>query len=714
MALACALALAAAGGPGPALALEGRAEVRGNTQEGVALGLDYRTSTLTETYQLGQRRGFSPRWDVRAGYLVRRENTESRSGDLSTDLRRVSLLPDFGLSFRNDFLRAGLTGSGLRKDEFLQDEAMRRDDRLDSGAWVRAVTTAVETEVRWQLTRAWRYEAAGDRRTEDDILSASALARPSASDEVSYKFTNADHEVPTSGSFTRFRTHALTYGGSHDFAGGRGRAYLQVRSSHFRQENRYGDGARELLQPIFAGLMLDDTPQISDPLEPEAVAVAGLTDGDRQGATTVQIGDSAPAVREFGGDYRNLILEFGETIAVSHAVLYVDARVDFPQFMQWQVYATEDPERRDWGLALSPAAVTAAYREWENGEQGWEFTFAAPASARSVKFVDVKTGPTEPELAVTELEVYTTAQGASYASTLVRHRLIGEVGYQAAADLHLRYSTDLSQRRFEDESRNLTGSNHTFGGQWTPGTWTLGAQHSLSRLGSDRETTTDADNQLVSLSSDPARDVQGKLTWARFADRSAGRDQVTSNWTIDGNWDIAPDLVLHQRAGVGTRSFELTATSTRSWFVMVEMRGAPKPNLNLDLRRSDRWSESETGGTGFTTFNETEFLVDWSLLPLVNWSSMTRYQVRGDRDDWLLRNNVSWSPAPGGRLSLQVFASDYQDTALSIIQRGGGASLVWRPFARMTLEGGAEELYTRQGGERNSPTNVHFRGNWTF
>lgn len=699
----------------PALALTGRAEVRGNTQEGVALGQSYRTQTLAETYQLGQRFAISPMWEFRSGYLARRENTESRSGLIRTKIKRVSLIPDLGLSFRKDPIRAGLTGNALRRDEFLEADAIRRDDRLDLGGWAKALTGPADVEARWQQTRAWRHEQADDRETRDTMVSLSALAHVSERDELSYKFSNLDHDVLTTDSFNRFRTHALSYSGDRAFAANKGRAFLQVRSSHFRQENRYGGGGSlELLQPIWGGFMLDDTPEISDPLEPEATALPSLFDNDRGTATTLDIGDAAAAVREFGGDYRNLVYEFGETRQVVTATVYVDTRLDFPEFMAWLVFVTTDPERRDWGTALGPGVVTAVYREWETGQQGWEFTFATPVDARSIKFVDVKRGPTAPNIAVTELEVYGPGPESAFASTLVRHRLIGEVGYQLTPDLHVRYNTDLSLRRFEDKERNLTGTNHTFGAQWRRGTWLLAGQHTINRLTSERETNTDANSQFVSLASDPARDLQGKLTWNRYADRSAGRDQVTNNWTAEGTWDIAPALVFQQRAGVGSRSFAAQDGTASTWFVVLGLRGSPKPNLSVDLRRSDRWAESEAGGTGFTTFNDTDLMVDWSLLPVVNWASLTRYQVRGDRSDWLVRNNVSWSPWPGTRLTPQFFVSDYQDTALDTMQRGGGASLTWRPFARLTIEGGAEELYIRQGGERNTPTNLHFRGNWTF
>ena len=106
---------------------------------------------------------------------------------------------------------------------------------------------------------------------------------------------------------------------------------IDAQASHFRQDGEQVlPGGERLLQPLWGGFSLDDTPEFQDILEPDPVQDTRLYDGDRDARSGVNIGDSAPPVQEYGGDWRNIIFDFGEPERITAAVLYVDTRVGFP------------------------------------------------------------------------------------------------------------------------------------------------------------------------------------------------------------------------------------------------------------------------------------------------------------------------------------------------------------------------------------------------
>lgn len=695
------------------MAIDGRVEVRGARRGGVISGLDFTTTTLNEDYQVGQRIGLAPRLLLQTGYLARRENIKSSGAGLDSETERVSLVPSLSLAYQTGWLRCGAGGDGFRKDEFFQGGTSRRDDRLNYSIWARSDAGKVNVDTRWQETRAWRHETLADSELQDRSFNLTAAYRNARAGNLTYQFSDTDHENVLQESANRFRTHDLSYSGSSGFAGDRGRSSIQLRTTHFQQRNIYREGtSRQLLVPLWAGYLLDDTPETWDPLEDDPQQVASLADNDRLGSTGINLGDDAPTVREFGGDFRNLIFDFGEAEPIIGATLYVDRILDFPELMTWAAYATNDPEGREYGGALG--GVAAVYREFPTGEQGWEFTFAEPVSARFIKFVDTKLGQTGPGIFVTELEVYRAATTSETRQTTRRHRLIGELGYDLRTNLDVSYNTDISLQEFEDSARDLNGQYHIFGARWRPGTWSLSGRYMINKLTRDGRASTDATSEQLSLASDQARKGRLRLSWLRTDDRSAGRNQTTDNYTLQGSWDLFPDLEIVQQMGYGSRDFQLEDTGSSTWFTTTSVRGSPRRSVQVDLRRTDRWVTEQTGGSGFTEFNQTEGILSWALLPLLRWSSLARYQQRGGDSDWVLRNSLSWSPLPGGRLVPQFYLNDYQDTATEIIQRGGGANLTWRATGRLLLEGGAEWQYTRQLGQRSTPVNLHFRGNWTF
>ena len=58
-------------------------------------------------------------------------------------------------------------------------------------------------------------------------------------------------------------------------------------------------------------------------------------------------------VRQYGGDYRNLIFDFGEIEEMSQILVYVDREVRFPDLNQWLVYVSDDPEGSRLGAGIA-------------------------------------------------------------------------------------------------------------------------------------------------------------------------------------------------------------------------------------------------------------------------------------------------------------------------------------------------------------------------
>ena len=72
----------------------------------------------------------------------------------------------------------------------------------------------------------------------------------------------------------------------------------------------------QYLLPSAGGFWIDDSPSLLDPLEAQPELVPALYDNDRTTSTTINLGDEAPRGRDYGGDYRNIYLDFGEPVTM--------------------------------------------------------------------------------------------------------------------------------------------------------------------------------------------------------------------------------------------------------------------------------------------------------------------------------------------------------------------------------------------------------------
>jgi hypothetical protein len=695
------------------LALDGRIDLSNTAQAGGAGLTAYSTRTFQETYRVGERGRLFARWQFEADVNARRQWLDSSTG--LSHLETVT--PTFGLSYSSRSLRGGITGQASRRDDFPTGGVSRRDDYAQSEAWARAEAQWARLEAHLLEIRSWRSSPGTERRdTREHQQSLLAELRPLGNQELRYQFNRQDQEAPASDQETEYLSHDLRLRSQFGFAGERGRVAIDARVGTFDQRTTIaGDGATVLVPPIWGGVALDDTPEMQDLLEESPVAVVGLYDGDRDAATAVNIGDNASVVRQYGGDYRNLIFDFGDAEEFQRVVVYVDQLVRFPARLQWLVFVSDDPEGRDWGTALSPGQVTAVYEQLENNRQGWLVTFVAPVRHRYLKLVDVKLGETEPDLFVTEMEVFgpvAGSQDSELSSTLVRHRVEGDVGYNVVPTVKLTYALELQGKNYDRDGRDVDGQSHRYGLDWRPGAWWLGASYQTHRIVNDAGRNTNVRSQQLSLGNDRAGALRTRLSWSRVDDRSYTGQDLTNSYTGDLGWDLAPQLTLTQTVSHGVRDGREGTADSRSWVSVTDLHGVPWPTLDLLLRRADRWVTAPAG-SGFTSYNDTEFGANWTPVTYVTLASQVSYEERDDAA-WVVRNTLSWTPLPGGSVSLRLYVLDYQDTRSDYAQRGGGLNGVWRARSHLRFEGGAEWTVLTQDGERNTPQIWNARGTWTF
>lgn len=698
-----------------ARALDGRIAVQGTRQDGGAGDTAYQTSTLLENYSLSQRHVFPGNLVFQIDFITRRQTLDSTTPLGSSDSRIVSLLPNASLTYRSRGLRAGLLARALRKDTFGSGNTSWRDENADFGAWLRREWAWLDLDGKLQETTARRQADLDDRDTREHNQSAGVALRPTDQDELRYRFSRNVQELRLDGTELAFQGHNLQYRGGREFHDGRGRVNLDARTSFLNQTSTFaGTAGLEYSAPIWGGYSLDGTPEEQDILEPEPTAVPSLFDQDRDTPTEINLGDAQPVVRQFGGDYRNLIYDFGDTEPLDQVIIYVDTVVDFPTLMQWRFFTSDDPEGRDWSNELDAGQFTAAWFELADGRQGWRVDLTATIAHRRIKLVNIKLGVTEPDIRVTELEVYRlTAEGRpDLEQNVRRHRLQGDVSYDLTAALQLQYSTNLTGRHFTGTGRDVTGSSHRFGAHLVSGGWRLAASHELNRVRNSTGQDTDANSQFVSLTSTAAGNLRTRLSWSRTDDRSWTLQNLTHTAAGEVTWQAAPRLVISQKVAYGTRDALSLGVESRSWTLSTTLRGRPRPSLEIQLRRDDRWV-SEEAGADFSSFNNTELQSTWALRPLLTLTSQVLYQMRRN-DDLMARNTLTWTPLPGGSIGLRLSAHDLQDTRSDWFQRGGGGTVTWRPRPRLFLESGIEWVLVKQADQRNTPTNLQFRGSWTF
>jgi hypothetical protein len=700
--------------PGEAWALDGRLDVRGSRNEGLAGTDAFTTSILRRDVSFEQQVRLSPNLLLRADYRDLNEWSESRSDLFRSEYDTRTLLPSLSLNFRSRNFRSGLSVDGSRRDYDGAGFGNRRDERLEGAAYLQYNFTRGNFTLRANDTSSDRRSDFGDRIENHDRSLRSGLQYDTTLGEFQYTGTVSRDEAITAGIRRDRTTHGLRYRGAGSWNQGRARASLEARTDLFDETTVSELSVTSMrLTPIFTGYALDDTPEQIDPLEPDPAPLPELSDADRDTPSPLDIGDDAAPVREYGGDYRNLVIDFGDPQAVGSARLYVDRIVRFPEFLQWRLYTSDDPLGIDW-TEVAPGTLAAAWREWTDGRQGWDLTLAAPVTARRFKFVDVKTGPTEPAIFLNELELYDPLPSTErrVESSSRRHRLLGTVAYDLTRRLTVGYRGTFTKREYDNDAGDLTGTIHTFDSRLRLDGLSLSAIYGLNRLESPSRLNTDTRTINLAATTDTDRPFWTRITWHRNMDASLERDRTTDDYGLDISWRAAPGLTLLQKVGRGVLDDEVYALTSRSWFSVTTLRSQPRASLLVDISRSSRWVSRDVG-EDYSSFNDTDGTVRWSIFPLLSYTGQVRYESR-DTDEWLWRHTLSWNPLSTGSLDMQFSLNHYSDTRTDTRQRGGGVNMTWRARPRLRLEGRVDVQDHERGGVTSTPLNTQWRATWTF
>lgn len=717
--------------PSAGLALDGRLNSTSTVQSGQAGSQDYRQSSLRSEGAGNQLVSFGRSGLLRVEGRLLRETFNSRFDSIRTNLTRHTEQAGTAFDLVGHRVRLGVTGNLLNQTDVSGGKTRLESQQLGASSSYRHPLLQLTTS--GLLTTSRRENT--DRsvlRDQEWIGSAGAETRILRFGELGYRISMLEDRSLTFRSKNSQNTQNVTFDGSRRFAGGRALAALRTRSTFFaqEQERRTGIPGEAIRLPLSAGYVLDDTPELLDPLEDAVTSVPGLADGVRTSPTVINLGDSAPPVREFGGDYRNIQFDFGEPVDLSSATLYVDQRLLAPEFFRWRLFTSNDPDGRIWDEATP--GVTVSYREWGTGSQGWIAVFSQPVSARFFKMVDVKLGPTVPDLFVTELEVNVredagtggagpddpgsegNANGGVIRSRshTTNHRLGGSLGYSFTPELNARYDGTFQRRTLSRSSGVLEESSHGLSAGWNRSIWAVNGRYGLRRLDGREASRIETQSQDVAVRRGRSDALNLDLAWARTHDNGQALERTANSLTLGAVWPVAPALHLRQRvSGARLNDFVRDVTS-RTLALSTEATGSPVPSVTMDLEWVERWA-SRDAGAGFTRYRETSATLGWRPVPQVFFESQVHYQDQ-KRGAWLTRNTASWTPLYRGTLNGTLYGTHYRDTRAEETQLSAGVQLRWRASPNLSFHGNVEALALKTAGQENKPLNTTLRGSYTF
>ena len=698
------------------MAIDGRIDLRDDYQEGRAGEEKYTVHTRREQGLLRQSFQLFPTIGMDARFQLIDENSDSRTDAGETSFRTLTYQPGVTSSYRSGWVRIGFNGNGYRREQEGDQFAGSTIERLDYSGWVTMMGLGdSDLTGRWKKTYSWRQEGdEAEQEVQERNGSIDASHAAGKAGKLRYRFTDLENKAVTRSMRTSHSSHMIEYTNNLRFFNDRLDVYVRGRTEFFRQKIVNENVAEQpiLLLPLDGGFLLDDTPEVLDPLEGGATAVPALHDRDLLGPTPINIGDNGEAVREFGGDYRNIVYDFGDGTAIDSAYLYIDRTILVPAMFEWRVFVTDDPEGRSWE-ELGASNFATVYREWGTGTQGWEINFSEPLSTRFFKLVDVKIGPTVPDLYVTELEVYTFGEAEVTTIDRIRtDRTNGSVGYRIAQGLNVRYDINYREREFSEEERDLLERSH--GAQAGLQRWgfLLSGRHEIHNLVSATKRNSDVATSSVSLRHGKQTAFSSSAGWSRSKDRSFTLDKVTDSYSLGFIWMIAPALRLSQKINHGRLDDSAEETRSRSYSATTNIQSRPVPSLTIDILRTDRWVNQEAS-SGFVRFNNTNSSVRWSPVPQVTLRSDVRYKVR-EESSWTAQNFLSWQIIPGGQLQPSLTVNHFRDTRSDLSQVGAGFMLVWRASRNLFAEGNIETQKHTTRGAVNTPWTGGVRVTLTF
>ena len=695
----------------PAAGLDGRLEYRDTSQDGSSGADDYSLRIRRQEFNASQNSAFGPHAALRMNLGAIKEYSDSRTGPVESGWDKLTQRG--GLSFRvgSKQIRFSVDGSGSHRETDNSNADATVQDRVEFSSWVNVTLgQLLRVQSSLQQSRSWQQTGSNpENENRQFVIGANTDSQIPHFGEVRYSLSRLDREAVNLGTHGVETSHSLAYLASRGFAGNRGKIGLEARTRYFTQNNVTAAQPEQtnLLLPLSGGYVVDGTPELNDPLEDELIPVSSLFDRDRLSQTEIDLGDDAEVGWQFGGDYRNVQADFGEPVEMSGAFLFVDRALSLPGFMQWRVFVSDEQEGRVWE-ELGSAGFTAAYVEESNGLQGWRFSFSAGLSSRFVKFVNVKLGPTEPVLFVTELEIYSRTQPADTETrdSSRNHRAQLDASYRLGHNVNVRY--DLAWRlRERGEAPDLSENSQGVSLGWRPGAWSMSARYEIHRVGTRLRDNTNARNLSLNLARRWSRKITVSAGWYQSRDESALSNRITNSLSGDGRWQIAPGLSIVQKVGYSWLDDRSQMQNSTAMTMNSRIQSDPFRWLTVDVSRTDRWSE-RGAGLGFTNHNDTDLNVIYAPWPFVSLRSNVRYQARGE-SDWYVYNSISWAPLQGGDLAVRFSGNQQSDTRSDSSQRGAGVSLAWKPRRSLVVEGGVNTQFFEVAGEQRSPLNTNLR-----
>jgi hypothetical protein len=645
---------------------------------------------------------------------------ETAGGDatgVDLESEQKTLQPDVIASFRRKDFHIGTKANWLRRQVAGTSGLAPESTRRQFGGWLDTdigESTRLSASVASTATEE-EGGADGDRtlRQRTGYLNAErSLGRQWTMD---YILNGISSDVVTRGSRREEWSHALDLVGTPQVVSDRLATYFRTRSQFLRQDVEVDpvEGPSILRRPLSGAVILDDTPDVQDPLEDDGVSVPELFDRDLETPTSINLGDSAPVVLEFGGDYRNIRYDFGGTEEPASAVLYVDERLLNPELVRWTVFVTDDPEGRIWE-EVDAGRVSVAYREFGTVLQGWEFVFEPGVAGRYVKLVNAKLGPTGPNLFVTELEVLVrdVREGRESRESSRLHEAQTRLDYAVTPEWDVGYSGSVEARRFSGDARNTDQWNHGVRTAYTLEGARLHASWDTHTVTQDGIRDTDVDTYRLWATRIRNRTLSGTLSWSRTVDGSGDRDRTTDSYSVSGTWRAAPRLRFHYGASHGRRRDDLLDTASRSWALTNRIESSPFRTVSVDLRHTERWVSSEAGA-GFERFRDFRAEASWSPAPLISFSNTTRYLLR-QSEQWDTRQSMTWSPLRGGAIEPRFSADAFHDSRVDTWELGARMAARWRMRPGLLAEGSLESRRFEIAGVETTPVNTEVHVSWSF
>lgn len=526
-----------------------------SVQEGQAGPEAYHETTRQTQTSADQSIGLLPSLVLRLDGGWQQQFYSGNVGATNTDLNQRTAQGGLALDLGVRQGRFSLYGDGFDQASSGNSAQLLHLNRDEIGATMNLNPGFVRLNGQGLFTTARQQNLSGpDSRTQELDSSIDARTRLPRLGELSYRFSGlADRNLTLEQRTTQI-TNGVTFLSNTRFAGGRGSADLKLDSNFFNETDKQetnAAGAR-LRLPVSGGYRLDDTPEQADPLEGDVIPVPALYDRNRLVATEIDLGDSAPVVHEFGGDYRNIQYDFGEAVDLVSATLYVDRTLLTSAFFGFRVFYSNDPQGRLW-TEVPSAGFRAVYQEWGTGLQGWTVTLASRISSRFFKIVDVKLGPTVPDLYVTEFEVDTEQAETSAVdrSSTQDQRVSASVGYQLIPSVHVGYDFNLDHRSLSGQNETLNDVDHGVSAGWSRNLWSLSGRGEFRNMAGELAGRIVDNNQSVTLQRGKSSTLTSDLSWSRDYEAGNGMKKTSNDLSLGAAWPAAPALQLQERASVG-------------------------------------------------------------------------------------------------------------------------------------------------------------------